>query len=334
MNFQRLPNVEEYTFYLDVAIRRGKAKAESLPHYREEPISRAKKKAHAFLSTTSDSLHGRLMNLVKEYPAFNTLPEFYKELAHVTLDVAEVRQALGAMQWGAETVRKFTQQYEKKIKGSRLVDDVKEHQRVWLGRISSVIRQIRKSFLILEEARRVMKQYPDVKEMPTVVIAGYPNVGKTTLLKALTNSKPKIASYPFTTLRPMLGSYTHQSVTYQVMDTPGMLDRPLSSMNHVEKQAVLAIRHLAQVIVFILDPTQQCGYTLKEQESLLEQVKKQFDMPFIVVANKTESGHRIEGILNISAEKKQKNSYFATAGFCCISSTAIANLHGSFLEAR
>ena len=305
MNFQRLPKLEKYTFYLDVAIKRGKERAAQLPKRREEKLLRAKRKSGMFITTTGKVLQGKLTGIVKSYPSFNELPDFYKELIRVTLDLPDIRQALGALQWAATAITDFTEQYARKVKGSRTYADARRHQQAYLGRISSVVKQVKNAFEIIEHARRIMKQYPDVKELPTVVIAGYPNVGKTTLLKALTNSAPKIASYPFTTLRPMLGSYSYRSITYQVMDTPGMLDRPLKQMNKAEKQAVLALRHLSGVVIFIVDATEQCGYTLREQLSLLQQTKQQFKQPFITVANKIDISSPVKQALNISAEKKK-----------------------------
>ena len=303
MNFQRVAKVDTADFYLDIAIKRGKAKVEQLPNRREPASTRARKKARKFVVETGDILIGKLNNIIKNYPSFNTLPTFYKELAKVTLELDDVRQSLGAIQWAAESVDTFTRHYKGKIGASKEVPDMKFFQREYIGRISSVMKQIKKSFPILENARKTMKNYPDVKELPTLVIAGYPNVGKTTLLKALTTSAPKIASYPFTTLRPMLGTYTHHNVTYQVMDTPGMLDRPLTHMNRVEKQAGLALQHLAQLVIFVLDPTELCGYSLKEQQALLAQIEKHFKIPFIVVANKSDISEKLADVMNISAEK-------------------------------
>lgn len=55
-------------------------------------------------------------------------------------------------------------------------------------------------------------------------MVGYPNAGKTTLLAALTRAIPKIASYPFTTLRPYLGHLIFDDYTsIKIADMPGII---------------------------------------------------------------------------------------------------------------
>ncbi|MEM3465157.1 MAG: hypothetical protein QW566_01670 [Candidatus Jordarchaeales archaeon] len=74
------------------------------------------------------------------------------------------------------------------------------------------------------------------------------------------------------------------------MDTPGILDRPMSERNFIEKQAITAIKHLAQAVIFVVDPTPSCGYSLEEQASLLEEVKKLMPggVPIVTVINKVD----------------------------------------------
>ena len=98
----------------------------------------------------------------------------------------------------------------------------------------------------------------------------------------VTGSEPEIKSYPFTTKGLMLG-YTKN---FQFVDTPGLLDRPLEKRNKVERQSILALENLANVIIYVFDISETCGYSLDRQKALYEEIKKTFNKPVIAVANK------------------------------------------------
>jgi nucleolar GTP-binding protein len=81
----------------------------------------------------------------------------------------------------------------------------------------------------------------------------------------------------------------YEKKRYQIIDTPGLLDRPLEERNTIEKQAIAALRHLADLIVFLFDPSGTSGYQMNEQTLMLEDIKKLFDdVPFIIVENKVD----------------------------------------------
>jgi nucleolar GTP-binding protein len=122
----------------------------------------------------------------------------------------------------------------------------------------------------------------------SIVIAGFPNVGKSTLLTHITDAEPQVANYPFTTKGIQIGHFEKKWQHYQIIDTPGLLDRPIGDMNDIELNAMVALEHLADAILFIFDGSETCGYLLENQYNLLEEIQNVFDAPIIYLFNKMD----------------------------------------------
>ena len=79
------------------------------------------------------------------------------------------------------------------------------------GRMSSVIKSIEKDLIFLNEARDKLRKLPSIDpQMPAILIAGYPNVGKSSFIRLVTGARPEIASYPFTTQAIYVGHFTRR----------------------------------------------------------------------------------------------------------------------------
>jgi nucleolar GTP-binding protein len=120
-------------------------------------------------------------------------------------------------------------------------------------------------------------------------IAGFPNVGKSTLLRQITNAEPEVADYPFTTKGIQIGHFELRWQKYQIIDTPGLLDRPVQDMNPIELNAMVALEHLADLILFIFDPSQTSGFPVENQVNLYWEIKQIFrNTPILPLLNKMD----------------------------------------------
>jgi len=108
-----------------------------------------------------------------------------------------------------------------------------------------------------EGERRSLKL--NLKLVADVGVIGLPNAGKSTLLRALTNSQAKVGDYPFTTLVPNLGVYRHFERDVILADIPGLIEGAHEGLGlgdrflkHVERTKVLV--HLISLSPESMDP--------------------------------------------------------------------------------
>ncbi|MFB6130469.1 MAG: NOG1 family protein, partial [Salinigranum sp.] len=173
-------------------------------------------------------------------------------------------------------VREIRSEYQSKIRRSN-VETARKHRKQAFARMADVVEEIEDDLLRVGEARDALKDLPDVRpEEPAIVVAGYPNVGKSSFVNAVTRARNEIASYPFTTKGVGIGHFERDRIRYQIIDTPGLLDRPEEERNDIERQAVSALTHLADAVLFIVDASGDCGYPLEAQLELREEVVRRF----------------------------------------------------------
>ena len=133
----------------------------------------------------------------------------------------------------------------------------------------------------------------ELKLISDVGLVGYPNAGKSTLLSKLTNASPKIASYPFTTINPIIGTLEYDDFNrVKIADIPGLIDGANEGiglghhfLRHIER---------AKFFIFVIDiagtdernPVEDFINLKKELRLHLQSLA---NTPYIIAANKIDS---------------------------------------------
>ncbi len=274
-NPRKLPTVLYAEELLDKAFRRASR------------VSGRNKKERAInkLSTISNVLSDYFDKIIKAHPSYENLPDFYREMVDTVVGIRKLKKSLAALKWANSMCQKIITRSVRKIKGG---GDIEGTLKAAYGRIASIINQIDEELRFLNEAKQKMGEIPIFKDLPTIVVAGYPNVGKSSFVAKVSNVKPEIAVYPFTTKKIFVGFVDLNGLKFQVVDTPGLLDRPIHKRNKIERRAILCLKHLADVVLFIIDPTESCGYPIESQMSLLREIEKELDVEVIPVYSKAD----------------------------------------------
>jgi len=277
MIYERLRTVPTADELLDQAFGRALRSARS-------GSGRVVNVQRSMIQAVSDVISARLLKTVHDFPNFDELSPFYSELTDTVVGIDRLRMSLSSVQWAGEKVRSIARESLRKMRSG---DPVRVRKQAY-ARISSIVHEVDEDLRFLNDARNILRKLPDISDMPTIVVAGYPNVGKSSFVRRVTDAKPEIAAYPFTTKGIYIGHFSRDGKRYQVVDTPGLLDRPLHDRNNIELQAITALKHVGDVVLLLIDPSEHCGYPLNDQTNMLREIEKTLAIPVIVAANKCD----------------------------------------------
>lgn len=171
----------------------------------------------------------------------------------------------------------------------------------------------------------------ELKLIADVGLVGFPNAGKSTLLSAISGAKPKIDSYPFTTLQPNLGVVTMPDYrTFVMADIPGIIEEAhegrglgIQFLRHIERNNVLLFMVSSQQDIEyeynalldelrsyrsdLLDKPRVLAITkmdLQENYELPDEKKVDFDIPIVEISAATN--YHIDELKEIIWEKLQE----------------------------
>ena len=161
----------------------------------------------------------------------------------------------------------------------------------------------------------------ELKSLADVGLVGFPNAGKSTFLNKVSSAKPKIGDYPFTTLRPHLGTIKGHESSYVIADIPGLIEGAsdgaglgIKFLKHISRTGLL--------LIFVdlyssedLDPVKQITLLKKELDSFKDNLTQKVSW---IICNKIDLIQEdeielIEKEINTKLNMPTKDIFFISA---------------------
>jgi nucleolar GTP-binding protein len=239
---------------------------------------------------TQQTVDEKLGAMLQDFPRLDDIHPFYADLMNILYDRDHFKLALGQVNTAKSLIAGLSKDYLRLLKYGDSLYRCKQLKRAALGRMCTVLKKLKASLGYLEEVRKHISRLPALDpNTRTLLLTGYPNVGKSSFMNKVTRADVEVQPYAFTTKALFVGHMDHRFLRWQVVDTPGILDRPLEERNTIEMQAITALAHLQCCVLYFLDVSEQCGYPLEQQLKLFESIRPLFaNKQVMMVANKTD----------------------------------------------
>lgn len=211
-------------------------------------------------------------------------------LMNVLYDRDHYKLALAQIATALRLIEKVGKDYIRLLKFGDSLYRCKTLKRAALGRMATIMKKNKSALAYLEQVRQHLSRLPSIDPTePTVLVCGFPNCGKSTTVNKLSRADVDVQPWAFTTQSLFVGHFDYKYQRWQIVDSPGVLDHPLQDMNTIEMQSITALAHLKASILFFLDISEQCGYSIEQQVSLFRNITPLFaNKPLTVVLNKID----------------------------------------------
>ncbi len=147
----------------------------------------------------------------------------------------------------------------------------------------------------------------------TVALVGFPSVGKSTLINALTNAESEVGAYDFTTLDVYPGMLDYRGANIQLLDVPGLIEGAAGGRG--DGREVLSVIRTADLVVFMLSAFEIEQYEPLAEEIYRNNIRLDTDPPPITVRKKGKDGIDVNASADLSLDEATIKSVLREHGY-------------------
>ncbi|KXB00644.1 GTP-binding protein [candidate division MSBL1 archaeon SCGC-AAA259O05] len=146
----------------------------------------------------------------------------------------------------------------------------------------------------------------------TIILVGFPSVGKSTLLNSLTGAESEVANYDFTTLEVIPGALKYKGANFQILDVPGIISG--ASEGRGRGREVISVFRSADLLILMVDPFEIEQYKKIKKELYESGVRLNSEPPDVNIRRRDSGGLEISSPLNLTMSKDEIGAILKESG--------------------
>ncbi|CAK4076824.1 unnamed protein product, partial [Aphanomyces euteiches] len=222
-----------------------------------DPIRRTKNQTDRLINYHLLKLASLTSHVANEFPALRTLHPFEHEVVVLTLGPGTYEKQLQHLRKVYSALHKCGKAYEMENKDVRTQVESTDVMARCIDALKEVVQEQAPVLKETAEMAKTLRKLPEIDlDKPLFALVGSPNVGKSSLVKALTTANPEVLQ-----------------LSLHVADTPGLLFRPDDERNAIEKLALSILTKTQATVGFVVDPTGSSGTSVTEQLALRDELR-------------------------------------------------------------
>lgn len=319
-NFKKITVVPPAKDFVDIVLSKTQRKTPTVVH-KHYKISRIRTFYMRKVKFTQQTFHDKLTQILTDFPKLEDVHPFYADLMNVLYDKDHYKLALGQINTARHLIDNVSKDYCRLLKYGDSLYRCKQLKKAAMGRMCTIMKRQKQSLEYLEQVRQHLSRLPSIDpNTRTLLICGFPNVGKSSFINKITRADVEVQPYAFTTKSLYVGHTDYKYLRWQVIDTPGILDHSLEERNTIEMQAITALAHLRAAVLYVMDPSEQCGYSIEQQIELFNNIKPLFvNKPLLICTNKAD----VIRLEDLPTEKAEQFKVFEESGIPLLSMSTL-----------
>jgi nucleolar GTP-binding protein len=192
-NFKSIPIVQNSAEMINAILSKTQRKTPTVIHPGYK-ITRIRKFYMRKIKFTNQTIEEKVDGVINNFPKLDDIHPFYGDLINILYDRDHYKMALGYLHTAKNLCEKIANDYVKLMKYADSLYRCKQLKVAALGRMATTLKKLNSSLVYLEEVRKHLGRLPSIDpNSRTLILTGYPNVGKSSFMNNITNANVEVS---------------------------------------------------------------------------------------------------------------------------------------------